>query len=153
MWPARKSSVASSASTFEVSTSVSSIAWRTPGFISVTNTRASNNAHSATMAKYPRKMRRPMRMSGRDRIPEAAMRADRIGGGIHGVQLRAQGLHVRVYGAVAAVERIAPHAIHELRAREHGTRALQQRGEQAVFVAREVEPLAAVTDAVTVGVV
>ena len=51
MRPARKSSVASSASTLAVSASVSSIAWRTPGLISWVKTRISRNAASATIRK------------------------------------------------------------------------------------------------------
>ena len=73
--------------------------------------------------------------------------------GVDRAQLRAQRLDVRIDGAVAALQRIAPDAVHQLRARQHGAGPLQQRGQQAVFVAREVEPAPAVADAMAFGVV
>ncbi len=57
-----------------------------------------------------------------------------------------------VDGAVAAVQRLAPHPVHQLRARQHRAGALQQRCQQAVFVAGEVEQLPAVADALAFGV-
>ena len=51
MRPARMSGAASSASALAVSTSVSSIAWRTPGFTSLTNTRITKNAARPTIRK------------------------------------------------------------------------------------------------------
>ena len=81
------------------------------------------------------------------------MGADRVRLRIHGVQLGAQRLDVRVDCPVAAVQRVAPDAVHQLRAAQHRAGPLQERGEQAVFVARQVEPAAAVADAMAVGVV
>ena len=64
-------------------------------------------------------------------------------------QLRTQGLDMGIDGAVAAVQRVGPHPVHQLRARQHRAGALQQRFEQAVFVTGEIEraPLVKVVEA------
>ncbi|XQU68204.1 hypothetical protein OJJOAM_000935 [Cupriavidus sp. H18C1] len=56
----------------------------------------------------------------------------------------AQRLDMGVHGAVAGVERIVPDQIHQLRARVDTARMVGQQREQPVFVAGQVEPLAAV---------
>ena len=59
---------------------------------------------------------------------------------------------MRVDRAVAAVQRIAPDAIHQLRARQHRARPRQQRRQHAVLVAGQVERLAAIAHALAFGI-
>ena len=81
------------------------------------------------------------------------MRADRIGVGSNSCSFARSVLTCVSTVRSPLSQRIAPHAVHQLRAREHRAGALQQRGEQAVFVAREVEPAPAAADAMAFGVV
>jgi hypothetical protein len=50
---------------------------------------------------------------------------------------------VRIDGAVERIGRVGPHAVHQLGARQDVARTLQQRLEQQVFVARQVQRLPA----------
>ena len=52
-------------------------------------------------------------------------------------QLLAQRLDVHVDRAALALKVIAPHALHQLLAREHATRVLHERKQQLVFLVRE----------------
>ena len=81
------------------------------------------------------------------------MRANRVGFRRNRAQLRPQGLDVGVDGAVAAAERIAPHAVHQLRARQHRAGALEQCRKEAVLVASQVQEPPAITDTVAIGIV
>ena len=81
------------------------------------------------------------------------MGADRVGSGIDLAQLGAQRLHVGVDGALAAVGRIGPGAVEQLRAAQDGARAAQQLGQQRVLVAGELEQVAIEAEPARVGVV
>ena len=75
------------------------------------------------------------------------MGLDRVGVGSDRAQLGAQGLHVRVHGAVDAVGCIAPDRVHQLVAAADRTGARKQGGQQQVLIASQGEPVAGIADA------
>src|SRR6476659_5760791 len=147
MCPLCRSSDASSDRTVAVSARLDSIAWRTPGLTSSTNTRITKKAATPTIRNTPRNSRIPMRTSGHHRIANTAMRADRIVVARYLSQLCPQCLDVRIDRAIAAVTAIRPAFVHQLPTAQYRARAMQQRDEQGELVARQLEQHAAKADA------
>src|SRR5215470_14994694 len=105
--------------------------------------------------KMPRKMRdrRVMKAQRRERseeavdpllvvaqrIPQAAMRLDRIERVVDRAQLGAQLLDVRIDGAIETGRRIVPDQVHQLVARIDAPGSLGENLQQPVLIARQIE--------------
>src|SRR6476659_2061903 len=146
MCPLCRSSDASSDRTVAVSARLDSIAWRTPGLTSSTNTRITKKAATPTIRNTPRNSRIPRRTSGHHRIANATMGANWVVVGRYLSQLCPQCLDVCIDRAIAAVPAIRPAVIHQLPPTQDRARAMQQRGEQGELVAGQLEQHAAKAD-------
>src|SRR5690606_23133837 len=167
IFPSCRSSSASGASIWAMSTRVSSVALRTPGFISSTKISSTNQAASAKISTSPHSSCSPilipvlsvcirapdhMLAAGRSScqfqtVAQPAMGQDQVGVSVTFPQLGANGLDVGVDGTIQALFRPAPHQIHQLLTRVDPSRCLHQRLEQQVLVTGEGQRLAVKADA------
>src|SRR2546427_7770843 len=103
-------------------------------------TRSTKNAARPLMTKKAKNSRSPRRMaccggSARQRqaVAHAAVGGDEVLLRRLGAQLGAQGLDVRIHGAVRAVAVLAPDAVEQELAAEDAPGALQQAAQQLVL--------------------